>query len=164
MVLDLFPTDTTDFAGAVLPAASFLECDDLVAGYFHLTLAAQVKAMEPLGEALPNQEIFRRLARAMGYTESELYESDSEILAMVLRKAGLVDNFATLASQGSVYRSPQNRSSSLPTWSFLPRVGALKWPRRTLRRTAIRACRYLSPIPDRSGSACVCSRRPRPGS
>ena len=37
VVLDLFPTDTTDFADFVLPAASFLEFDDLVAGYFHLT-------------------------------------------------------------------------------------------------------------------------------
>jgi anaerobic selenocysteine-containing dehydrogenase len=107
VVLDLFPTDTTDFADVVLPAASFLEFDDLVAGYFHLTLAAQVKAMQPLGEALPNQEIFRRLARAMGYTEPELYESDAEILATVLRKAGLVQDFDTLASQGSVPVSPE---------------------------------------------------------
>ncbi|MGH7907518.1 MAG: molybdopterin-dependent oxidoreductase, partial [Candidatus Binataceae bacterium] len=35
VVLDLFPTDTTDFADFVLPAASFLEFDDLVASYFH---------------------------------------------------------------------------------------------------------------------------------
>src|SRR5206468_3843156 len=69
VVLDLFPTDTTDFADFVLPAASFLEFNDLVAGYFQLTLSAQVKVMDPLGEALPNQEIFRRLAQAMGYTE-----------------------------------------------------------------------------------------------
>ena len=54
VVLDLFPTDTTDFADFVLPAASFLEFDDLVAGYFHLAVSAQVKADEPLGEALPN--------------------------------------------------------------------------------------------------------------
>ncbi len=107
VVLELFPTDTTDFADVVLPAASFLEFDDLVAGYFHLTLSAQVKAMEPLGEALPNQEIFRRLARAMGYTEPELYESDAEILATVLRKAGLVEDFGTLAAQGSVPVSPE---------------------------------------------------------
>jgi len=52
IVLDLFPTDTMDFADFVLPAASFLEFDDLVAGYFHLSLSAQVKTMEPLGEAL----------------------------------------------------------------------------------------------------------------
>ena len=71
----------------MLPAASFLEFDDLVASYFHLTLSAQVKAMEPLGEALPNQEIFRRLARAMGFTEPELYESDAEIIATPARAA-----------------------------------------------------------------------------
>jgi anaerobic selenocysteine-containing dehydrogenase len=163
VVLDLFPTDTTDFADVVLPAASFLEFDDLIAGYFHLALSAQVKAMEPLGEALPNQEIFRRLARAMGYTEPELYESDTEILATVLRKAGLVDDFATLAVQGSVPIS-QNRSSSLLTWSSLLRVGASKWPQSVLKRTATRACHCPAPIPDQSRDACACSRRPRPGS
>jgi anaerobic selenocysteine-containing dehydrogenase len=102
VVLELFPTDTTDFADFVLPAASFLEFDDLVAGYFHLALSAQVKAMEPLGEALPNQEIFRRLARAMGYTGPELYESDAEVIATVLRKAGLIEDFNALAAQGTV--------------------------------------------------------------
>jgi anaerobic selenocysteine-containing dehydrogenase len=91
----------------VLPAASFLEFDDLVAGYFHLSLSAQVKAMQPLGEALPNQEIFRRLARAMGYTEPELYERDAEILATVLRNAGLGEDFASLAAKGSVPVSPE---------------------------------------------------------
>jgi anaerobic selenocysteine-containing dehydrogenase len=107
VVLELFPTDTTDFADVVLPAASFLEFDDLVAGYFHLRLSAQVKAMEPLGEALPNQEIFRRLARAMGYREPELYESDAEILAAVLRKANLGEDFASLSAKGSVPVSPE---------------------------------------------------------
>jgi anaerobic selenocysteine-containing dehydrogenase len=109
VVVELFPTDTTDFADIVLPAASFLEFDDLVAGYFHLTLAAQVKAMEPLGEALPNQEIFRRLARAMGYSESELFEGDPEIIATVLRKANLVKDFPVLAAQGAMPISPEPR-------------------------------------------------------
>jgi anaerobic selenocysteine-containing dehydrogenase len=107
IVLDLFPTDTMDFADFVLPAASFLEFDDLVAGYFHLSLSAQVKAMEPLGEALPNQEIFRRFARAMGYSEPELYESDAEMIATVLRKAGLLEDFRTLAAKGTVPVSPE---------------------------------------------------------
>lgn len=107
VALDLFPTDTTDFADFVLPAASFLEFDDLVASYFHLTLSAQAKAAEPMGEALPNQEIFRRLARAMGYTEPELYESDAEILATVLRQADLGEDFASFAAKGSVPVSPE---------------------------------------------------------
>ena len=107
VVLDLFPTDTTDFADIVLPAASFLEFDDLVASYFHLSLSAQVKVMEPIGEALPNQEIFRRLSQAMGYTEPDLYESDDEIIATMLRKAGLGEDFASLAAKGTVPVSPE---------------------------------------------------------
>ncbi|HKA56398.1 MAG TPA: molybdopterin dinucleotide binding domain-containing protein, partial [Candidatus Binatia bacterium] len=99
--------DTTDFADWVLPAASFLEFDDLVAGYFQLTLSAQVKAMEPLGEALPNQEIFRRLARAMGYAEPELYESDVEVISTLLRQADLGEDFSSLAAKGTVPVPPE---------------------------------------------------------
>jgi anaerobic selenocysteine-containing dehydrogenase len=102
VVIDLFQTDTADYADVVLPAASFLEFDDLVTPYFQMMLSAQVKATEPLGEALPNQEIFRRLARAMGYTEPELYELDAAIIATLVRSTGLVEDFADLAARGSV--------------------------------------------------------------
>jgi anaerobic selenocysteine-containing dehydrogenase len=102
VAIDLFPTDTTDFADYVLPAASFLEFDDLVASYFHLTLSAQVRAAEPMGDALPNMEIFRRLARAMGYTEPELYESDAEVIETVLQRSGVGEDFASLAAKGTV--------------------------------------------------------------
>jgi anaerobic selenocysteine-containing dehydrogenase len=102
VVVDLFPTDTTAFADVVLPAASFLEFDDLVCSYFDLTVSAQVKATEPLGAALPNQEIFRRLARAMRYEEPELYESDDAILAELMRRTGLEISFDELARVGTV--------------------------------------------------------------
>jgi anaerobic selenocysteine-containing dehydrogenase len=102
VAIDLFATDTTDFADYVLPAASFLEFDDLVASYFNLTLSAQVKAAEPLGQALPNMEIFRRLARAMGYSEPELYESDAEVIRTLLERAGIGEDFASLAAKGTV--------------------------------------------------------------
>lgn len=103
VVLDLFSTDTTDFADFVLPAASFLEFDDLVASYFHLTLSAQVKAAEPMGEALPNSEIFRRLARAMDFAESELHESDSEIIATLLKRANLDGDFRAFSARAPVH-------------------------------------------------------------
>jgi anaerobic selenocysteine-containing dehydrogenase len=102
VALDLFPTDTTDFADYVLPAASFLEFDDLVVSYFHLTLSAQVKVTEPMGEALPNMEIFRRLGRAMGYREPELYESDAEMIETLLERSGVGVDFASLAAKGTV--------------------------------------------------------------
>jgi anaerobic selenocysteine-containing dehydrogenase len=103
IALDLFATDTTEMADYVLPAASFLEFDDLIASYFHLTLSAQVKAMEPMGNALPNQEIFRRLAGAMDFSEPELHESDAAILATLLERSGLGLNFASLAELGSIW-------------------------------------------------------------
>jgi anaerobic selenocysteine-containing dehydrogenase len=102
VAIDLFPTDTTDFADYVLPAASFLEFDDLVASYFHLTLSAQVSAADPIGDALPNMEIFRRLARAMGYTEPELYEADAEVIETVLQRSGIGEDFTSLAARGTV--------------------------------------------------------------
>ena len=66
VVADLFMTDTAVYADYVLPAASFLEFDDLIFPYFHDTVSAQVKAAEPHGQSLPNQEIFRRLAAGHG--------------------------------------------------------------------------------------------------
>jgi anaerobic selenocysteine-containing dehydrogenase len=107
VVVDLFATDTCDYADIVLPAASFLECDDIVASYFHLCIGAQVKATKPLGESLPNPEIFRRLAGAMGFAERELYESDSEAIARVLVPTGL--DFGELAARGTVWVDPQPR-------------------------------------------------------
>jgi anaerobic selenocysteine-containing dehydrogenase len=102
VAIDLFPTDTTDLADYVLPAASFLEFDDLVGSYFNLTLSAQVKAAEPMGESLPNMEIFRRLALAMGYPEPELYESDAELLETLLERSGVGEDFTSLAAKGTV--------------------------------------------------------------
>ena len=103
VAIDLFATDTTDLADVVLPAASFLESDDLVASYFHLSLSAQVKAIEPLGQSLTNTEIFRRLATATGLNDDELHESDEQIIAEVLRRTGLEIDFASLARQGTVW-------------------------------------------------------------
>jgi anaerobic selenocysteine-containing dehydrogenase len=107
VVCELFPTDTTDLADVVLPAASFLEADDLVCPYFDLTLSAQVKAMEPLGEALPNPEIFRRLAGAMGYEDPELFEPDRRVIDELLRRAELGVEFDELAQRGTVPLSEQ---------------------------------------------------------
>ena len=74
VVADVFPTDTVDLADVVLPAASWLEFDDLVVPYFHRALAAQVKAVDPPGEALPNSEIFRRVAAALGLEQSRIVD------------------------------------------------------------------------------------------
>jgi anaerobic selenocysteine-containing dehydrogenase len=121
VVAELFPTDTTDYADVVLPAASFLEFDDVVTPYFNLEVSAQVAAVDPPGEALPNQEIFRRLARAMGYTEPELFEPDDVLLDEIVRQAGVAESFEQLAEARSIPLSPgplvQFRDRRFPTSS-----------------------------------------------
>lgn len=101
VVTDLFLTDTAAYADYVLPAASFLEFDDIAFPYFHDTVSAQAKAVEPLGQSLPNQEIFRRLAEAMGFKEPALYESDASLIARLLRQTSFNGNFDDLKAVGT---------------------------------------------------------------
>lgn len=109
VAVDLFHTDTTAYADIVLPAASFLECDDLVLSYFDLTLSAQAKASEPIGEALPNSEIFRRLAGAMGFDDEALFETDRALIDRLLAMTPYAGSFEDLAAEGTValFGTPQ---------------------------------------------------------
>jgi anaerobic selenocysteine-containing dehydrogenase len=109
VAIDLFHTDTTAYADIVLPAASFLEFNDLVLRYFDLTVSAQVKAADPPGSALPNQEIFRRLARVMGYDDPELFETDEALIARLLAETPYRGSFADLARVGTVALFEQPR-------------------------------------------------------
>jgi len=79
VVLEQFQTDTADHADIVLPATTQLEHLDVVQPYGHYYMVANNPAIEPLGEAKPNTEIFRLLSRAMGFTESCFGDSDAAL-------------------------------------------------------------------------------------
>jgi len=79
VVHELFPTDTVDFADVVLPATTTLEHYDVHKAYGHLYVSLSRPAIAPLGEALPNTEVFRRLAARMGLDHPCLGESDEEL-------------------------------------------------------------------------------------
>ena len=102
VVIELFATDTADYADIVLPASSFLEFDDIIMSYFNLSVSAQVKLEEPLGDSLPNQEIFRKLSRAMGYQDPELFETDAAMITTILAATGVAGGFEALAEAGTV--------------------------------------------------------------
>ena len=80
VVLEHFPTDTVDWADIVLPATTGLEHWDIVKPYGHLYLGLNKPAIAPVGESLPNSEIFRRIARALGFEDECFVESDEQIL------------------------------------------------------------------------------------
>lgn len=79
VVHEIFPTDTADFADILLPATTQLEQFDVHNSYGHLYALANNPAIAPLGEALPNTEVFRRLAAHMGFTESCFLDSDEDM-------------------------------------------------------------------------------------
>ncbi len=93
VVLEQFRTDTADYADFVLPATTQLEHVDVHKSYGHLYLLANTPAIEALGEALPNSEIFRRLANAMGYREAAFDDSDDQLAAQAFAQQGPTANF-----------------------------------------------------------------------
>ena len=81
IVLEQFQTDTADYADLLLPATTQLEHLDVHKSYGHTHVMANLPAIAPVGEARPNTEIFRSIARAMGLTEPALFESDEAVAA-----------------------------------------------------------------------------------
>ena len=84
VVSEQFMTDTARFADVIFPATTQIEQNDVVTAWGHLYLGFNHQAIEPVGESVPNTELWRRLSRAMGFTEPELFESDESLLAKYL--------------------------------------------------------------------------------
>ena len=84
VVSEQFLTDTAAYADVVFPATTQLEQTDVVPAWGHLYLGWNEPAIEPQGEAVPNTELWRRLARTMGFAEPELFESDESLIESAL--------------------------------------------------------------------------------
>jgi anaerobic selenocysteine-containing dehydrogenase len=84
VVLEHFQTDTADWADYVLPATTQLEHWDVHLAYGHHYATLNRPAIEPIGEALPNTEIFRRLAKAMGLTQTCFADDDLSLIRQAL--------------------------------------------------------------------------------
>jgi anaerobic selenocysteine-containing dehydrogenase len=93
VVLEHFQTDTADYADFVLPATTQLEHLDVHRSYGHLYLLANNPAIDPLGEAASNSEIFRRIAARMGYAEPAFRDSDDELAAQAFARVGPTAKF-----------------------------------------------------------------------
>jgi len=77
-------TDTARFADVLLPAPTVFEQRELHKSYGHYVLQYSEPVIEPIGEALSNPQLFARLSRAMGFGETELHATESELLADAL--------------------------------------------------------------------------------
>jgi len=68
----------------VLPATTQVEHFDLMWSWGHTNIALNQPAIAPVGEAVPNSELFRRLAARMGFDEPAFRESDETMIRAAL--------------------------------------------------------------------------------
>ncbi len=87
VVCDVVMTDTVAYGDVILPACSHFEHDDLYAAYGTHYLQRAEPAIPPVGEALPNTEIFRRLAARFGMNEPAFRDSDLALMDAALNGA-----------------------------------------------------------------------------
>ena len=84
VVHEQFFTDTTDYADIVLPATTFFEHKELQTAYGHYFLQVSDQAIEPVGECCSNVEVFRALAKKMGFEDECFRESVDQMIDAAL--------------------------------------------------------------------------------
>ena len=99
VVMEHFQTDTADYADYVLPATTQLEHWDVQGSYGHTDVLLNRPAIEPVGQAKSNSEIFRLLAKAMGFEEPCFSEDD---LSLCRTAVGTEVDFEALLANGFV--------------------------------------------------------------
>ena len=119
----------------VFPAATQIEQLDVVPSWGHLYLGWNEPAIAPLGESVPNTELWRRLARAMGFTEPELFESDESLLMSTLRDVDL----ERLRTEGVVRLSLPEDLRPYATGGFPTATGRAELCSEAMARGASRA-------------------------
>lgn len=84
VVHDLFLTETARYADIVLPATSSFENTDFYTSYWHHYIQLQQPVIEPYEESKSNTDVFRLLAKGMGFTEKAFDETDAELIEQSL--------------------------------------------------------------------------------
>ena len=82
VVLEHFQTDTADYADYILPATTQLEHWDIHTSYGHTDILLNRPAIAPLGECKTNTDIFRELAKRMGFADACFLEDDETLCRM----------------------------------------------------------------------------------
>jgi anaerobic selenocysteine-containing dehydrogenase len=77
---DIVMTDSMKYCDVVLPACSHFEIHDLYIPYGQSYVQRAQPVIAPLGEALPNTEIFRRLAARFGFDEAMFKDDDFALM------------------------------------------------------------------------------------
>jgi anaerobic selenocysteine-containing dehydrogenase len=156
VVMDHFQTDTADYADIVLPATTQLEHYDVHKSYGHLYMLANNPAIAPVGEALPNSEVFRRLAARLGFEEPCFRDSDEDLCRTALngvswedlkrdgwRKLDVPERFAPFAHGG--FPTPSGKCEFHSAWLEQQRIDPLPFYNPPAENAAKYPLGFLSP-------------------
>ncbi|WP_425804378.1 molybdopterin-dependent oxidoreductase [Desulfitobacterium sp. Sab5] len=100
VVADNFFTDAASIADVVLPAATLFEYTDLMASHVNEYYQLIDQAIEPLWESRSDPQIYRELAKRLGFGEY-FDKTDEEWVDFVLKNTGL--SVKTLRERGAVW-------------------------------------------------------------
>lgn len=84
VVHDLFLTETASYADIVLPATSSFENTDFYRSYWHHYVQLQQPVIEPYGESKSNADVFRLLAKAMGFEDDVFEDTEEQMIRQAL--------------------------------------------------------------------------------
>jgi anaerobic selenocysteine-containing dehydrogenase len=84
--IELTMTESMTHCDVVLPAATHFEYADLYPSYGHHWLQRSEPVIPPVGQSLPNTEIFRRLAARFGFAEPCFKATDAELMDDAIEK------------------------------------------------------------------------------
>ena len=84
VVLEQFQTDTADHADILLPVTTFLEHTDLYLAYGHYFVQLARPALPAPGQTRSNVDIFRDLAKRMGFEDPCFEESEDDMIRGLL--------------------------------------------------------------------------------
>jgi anaerobic selenocysteine-containing dehydrogenase len=141
VVSEQFVTDTARYADVIFPATTQIEQLDVVPAWGHMYLGWNNPAIAPRGESVPNTELWRRLATALGLTDPELFQDDESLLLSALhgvdidamRSVGFVrldipqevlpyasGEFATVSGKAELFSEALQASGHDPLPGFVP--------------------------------------------
>ncbi|MEO8025106.1 MAG: molybdopterin-dependent oxidoreductase [Bryobacteraceae bacterium] len=84
VVLEQFQTDSADYADILLPVTTFLEHTDLYRAYGHYFVQLARPALPVPGECKTNVEIFRLIAKRMGFDDPCFDDSEDDMVRTTL--------------------------------------------------------------------------------
>lgn len=87
VVHERFMTDTARFADIILPATSSLEHEDIYRSYGHYCIQRAFPVIEPVGMSKSNWDVFKLLAKAMGFEDAFFEQTTGQIIDQLLQSS-----------------------------------------------------------------------------